>query len=92
MKPNVRHYSIFGDDHRAAIDAQIKVLSSRDMDASDIDDLALELRWSDYVTSGAHDALMWLSGDASLPSGDWESLVISNRCDPSDHTSKGQGT
>lgn len=83
MKPTVRRSSIFGDDHWAAIDAQILVLDEYmdedELDAAyppcDADDPAPE-----NVRSAAERALWWRDGDENYggdgpPSKAWEGLV-----------------
>lgn len=76
MKPNVKQYSFFREDHHAAIDAQIHVLSHR----MSID--AVHERYEaapGNVFDAAADASDWMSGlqDAEMlsPSNDWSTLV-----------------
>ena len=76
MKPNVRATSIFGDDHHAAIDAQIRALEE-DMDADNIDE---EFEFEpDNIREGAQQAIDWrddfLNDDEDkAPSEDWKDL------------------
>ena len=71
MKPKVKRYSGFGDDHHAALDAQVDVLKN-DLNAEDIDG-----QYEEEVRSQAHDARAWLNGDFELDtlSEEWQSLV-----------------
>jgi hypothetical protein len=62
IKPKVRRYSAFGDDHHAAIDLQIHVLEL-DLDWSDIEEYAGE----EY--DAASETIQWREGSAT------ESLV-----------------
>ena len=82
LLPRVRHKSMFGDDHREAIKAQLAVLESRmNMDAIESawgDDTAEEYAHNVYESATeAHD---WytglLSGIEGKPSDNWASLVI----------------
>ena len=71
MKPTVRHYSAFGDDHHAHIDIQIEVLEER-MDDDEIGD-----RYDDPDdNSVAYEAVKWMKGEADEELGEsWKSLV-----------------
>jgi hypothetical protein len=80
MKPKVRQFSMFGDDHHAAIDAQIMVLQG-DMDEDTICD-----RWDGEELSNLRDSALearqWLDGeldpdefDYDRPSGGWKELM-----------------
>ena len=80
MKPNVRHFTSFGDDNWACIEAQIRTLQTP------LDEDAIWDHWSNdetdvYERDGARDALEWRNSetfegkDASAPSEDWESLL-----------------
>jgi hypothetical protein len=76
MKPHVLRQSIFGDDHHAAIDAQIEVIDEY-MGQDDIED-----RFSgepENVYTAAMDAAIWLEGeeidDFTTPSESWKELV-----------------
>lgn len=76
MKPTVRQFSVFQDDHHAAIDAQIDVLTQR----MDMDALETEFGDSaDNIREEAIDAHDWLHGlqsnDMLKPSENWLSLV-----------------
>jgi len=71
MKPTVRRFSGFGDDHHAAIEAQIEVLQS---ELSEDDIFA---NWDEQnVRDGAVEALFWMKGEEdTAPSTNWEDLV-----------------
>jgi hypothetical protein len=81
LKPRIRQFTYFGDDNRAAIQAQIDVLE-RGMDEDEVYD-----RWDDgerdmHVRNSALSALQWYEtgeiedadGENDLAEG-WESLV-----------------
>ena len=71
MKPRVRRFSGFGDDHHAAIDLQILVLEER-MDADQIGD---EFEDTDD-NSHAYECVQWMNGDVEeAPSTGWKELV-----------------
>lgn len=79
MKPDVRPTSAFGDDHHAAIDAQVKVLKE-DMDENDI-----YAEWEDVedldkeysIISAAREAADWRDGEAKeKPSDGWKELLV----------------
>lgn len=74
MKPTVLRRSGFGDDHHAAIEAQIEVLRER-MDQDDVDDNYADAE--DNVRSSVQDAFAWLQGEheSEALTDDWESLV-----------------
>jgi hypothetical protein len=58
MKPTVRHYSMFGDDHWQHIDVQIEVLEER-MDEDEIAD-----RYDDADdNAAAYEAVKWMKGE-----------------------------
>lgn len=64
IKPKVPQYSAFGDDHWAAIDAQIKVLEE-DMDNSDIEnEFELEEGVALNIVTAALDARQWIDGES----------------------------
>lgn len=77
IKPKVRHYSFFGDDNHAAIDAQVRVLEE------DLPENAIFDRWEndEHILSAARDAFDWLRGDYELEEGQasfadaWQDLV-----------------
>lgn len=72
LKPRVRHYTAFGDDNRAAIGADIKVLEE------DLSKDAIYDRYEDlqHLLESALYARYWLDGDEELaPSEAWESLA-----------------
>ena len=76
IKPRVRRCSFFGDDHHAAIDAQIQVLEGR-MDETEIHDEQEKMGWPQSVLDAALDARSWLDGeyvDAASPVESWKEL------------------
>ena len=77
MKPTVRQFSIFGDDHHAAIDAQIDALMER-MDNDEIFDKEEDGEWSASVREQAEYAIQWMNGEKgqAAPSEEWKDLVI----------------
>ena len=82
MEDRVRRRSSFGDDNRAAIRAQIRVLSevlSEDRIYSEYQPLNYEGEPDDegnrHELDNALDALRWLNGDSSeRPSDGWKEL------------------
>lgn len=75
MRDKVRPYSIFGDDNRAAIDAQIQVFET-DLDEDEIYQLEDEEEFTSYQKDAALDALQWSNGDSDdKPSDSWAPLV-----------------
>ncbi len=81
MKPTVLPNSMFGDDHHAAIDAQIRVLENLDefFDEEEIERIAGEDEegWADNVCDQAIEAFRWTEGESEdgAPSKGWENLV-----------------
>ena len=79
MKPKVRRYSAFGDDHHAVIDAQVKVLEGL-MTSDKSQDLLDEDFDGEYVPE-IDETLDWLWGKESdsppAPSEGWLELVQS---------------
>ena len=74
MKPNVRRSSAFGDNHHAAIDAQIDVLERQLTEDQCWDEFADD---RDNVQEAAREAAMWLAGDTDeLPSDSWKDLLV----------------
>ena len=75
MKPRVRHFSGFGDDHHAAIDAQVRVLEQ----GLSEDDVYTEFEdGAENVLDAACTAAQWLAGeelDIETPSEEWECLL-----------------
>lgn len=82
MKPTVRRTSMFGDNHHAAIDAQVEVLRGR------LTEEAIYLRYGDpldddpdqpqNVVESALEARQWLDGESEgglPPSAEWRALV-----------------
>jgi hypothetical protein len=75
MMPTVRPFSAFGDNHHAAIKAQVKVLQE-DLSEDDIYDMYDGM---DNILSSALEAREWMEGtreDEGSVADDWESLVI----------------
>lgn len=74
IKPCIRRYSSFNDDHYLSIDAQIEVLEQHLND----DEINDRFENSD-VNSAAYQAFQWRNGepiDDGSPSAGWESLRI----------------
>lgn len=76
IKPKVRHKSLFGDDHHAAIDLQIEILESQTPERrarmiNDGLDPDTEINKFDAVS----DALDWLHGDLDSLIETWRELV-----------------
>lgn len=80
IKPRVRRSSAFGDDHHAAIDAQVEVLEDR-MDEDQIydrsemaeDDIGF---YSENTRDQALEARRWMRGEQdTAPSAGWAELV-----------------
>lgn len=72
QEPKVREYTMFGDNNRKAIAAQIRVMEE-DLSIDEIDD-----KYEDeyYVHSNAEDALNWLlNAEEDKPSDGWSTLV-----------------
>lgn len=84
LLPRVRPTSVFGDDNRAAIEAQIAVLTER-MDLDDVYDrfgeeaFLIEDEFDQYALDSAISAHDWLHGqlaaDEETPSKSWEGLA-----------------
>lgn len=73
MKPKVRQYSAFGDDHHESIDAQIDVLENL-LDGDEIYD-----RYEngpESVLDNAIQAREWLNDHNEAPSVGWKDLLI----------------
>ena len=69
--PTVKHYSMFGDDHHKAINAQIKVLEQN------MDEDGIYQRWGDderdaYLLDNALEAMHWRDGDGEAEESPWE--------------------
>jgi hypothetical protein len=88
MKPRVLHYSGFGDDHHAAIDAQVNVLENRlsENDLYDKKDECYEqecsgedgINWHvDNIFEGGVEAAKWLAGESDFKTltENWEPLM-----------------
>lgn len=77
MKPTVLHHSKFGDDHHAAIDAQVQVLEDG-LSEDDVYDEFPEGDFADNIRDSALDAARWAEGDSDdVPSEQWKDLVRS---------------
>ena len=81
MKPTVRKFSAFGDNHHKAIDAQVETLTAR-LDANAVHDSFGEDAMADEFSQNELDAALaasdWMLGlaaDDEPPSADWQSLV-----------------
>jgi hypothetical protein len=75
VKPRVRQFSAFGDDHHRAIDAQITVLEDG-MDEVGVCDGAEDAEESDNVLEAGLDAVRWRDGESEqAPSAEWEELA-----------------
>lgn len=79
MRPRVRQFSAFGDDNRAAIDAQVAVLQRRMSEAN------IYAEWSgdddddgsNPLIDSALDARAWANGDEEeAPHIGWEPLLM----------------
>ena len=80
IKPRVIPHSAFGDDHHAAIDAQIEVLESgldegEVYDRADEEKAAEEEIWSHSVQEAAQQAVRWRAGEEKTLAKDWEDLA-----------------
>lgn len=71
MKPRIRRASFFGDDHHAAVDAQIDVLQNNRNE-----DWVWDQASADNVRDAACEAVRWRDGDGDKPSDGWKELVI----------------
>lgn len=75
ITPRVRHYSLFGDDNRAAIDAQRYVLEKNASEGV----IYHVYGETDNLRDAALAARAWLDGNEEQPpSEDWLPLVESN--------------
>jgi len=79
LLPKIRRYSAFGDNHRAAISAQIQVIEGN-MSNDEIFDMEESGEWASNVREAASDALDWLEGrdleEGPNPAKTWESLKV----------------
>lgn len=88
LKPNVIRRSGFGDDHHAAIDAQIDVLRFNlpegqifdRYEPGDDNDVNRDEGRSDYVLDNAREAGEWMRGEneTEAPSIGWQQLAKRN--------------
>jgi hypothetical protein len=77
IKPRVRHYTLFGDDNHAAIDAQIELLMDPDPEEA-INDYSIEN--DEHIYFAVSEALEWLRGERDEPpSVDWADLTTDKR-------------
>lgn len=78
LKPNVRQYSGFGDDHHAAIEAQVSVLE-QSMTTDDVYDSFGDEAADDFAQNVLDEALRaadWLEGETDeAPSVGWQDLA-----------------
>lgn len=75
LKVHVPQFSAFGDNHHAAISAQIWVIFNG-YSESDVMDRASAANWPENVTMAAMDAVRWLEDPRyPCPSEDWQSLA-----------------
>lgn len=68
VRPNVRPYSMFGDDNLAAFDAQVEVLE-QDMDDDEVSDRFDCSGIPENVMSSAFHALDWINGEEDFDGG-----------------------
>lgn len=74
MKPNVLQFSAFGDDHHAAIDAQIEVLEG-DMSEDECYD-SIKFSENETILEECLYAARWARGEEkNAPSANWVELV-----------------
>lgn len=74
LRDRVRRYTSFGEDNRAAIDAQIDVLENN-LDEDSIYD-RYDWEGNDRQLSNALDALSWLTDETEFaPSIEWRPLI-----------------
>ena len=80
MKPNIVHFSMFGDDNWEQIEAQIRVLEDHISEDEvynqfDLEDAGAE----DPQVSSALEAAQWLFGHTKeAPSEGWKSLIVAS--------------
>ena len=75
MKPNVRHFTIFGDDNHEAIDAQLDALKN-DIEEDTTYDWQDDEEFSEHACEAARQAVQWRDGEESEPpSESWAPLV-----------------
>ena len=81
MKPTVRRFSLFGDDHHQAIDAQIETLTHR-MDTNAVHEAYGEDTMGDDFSENeltaaisASDWMFCLAADDEPLTADWQPLV-----------------
>lgn len=81
MKPRVRRYSLFGDSHHAAIDAQVRVLRER-LTIPNVEYVFdVDIGVAENVYENAHEAAAWWTEDAreDFPESladEWQELVV----------------
>jgi len=75
IKPKVQHFSHFGDDNHAAIDAQLDALEG-DQDDDEIYQLQDSGDLTDAEVESALGAIQWRDGEEDeAPSAGWEPLI-----------------
>lgn len=84
LKPTVRRCNAFGDDHHAAIDAQIEVLEKKlshdavydRYEPTGDDDIDGDEGRSESIMTAASDAHRWMHDESDdAPSEDWGTLA-----------------
>ena len=86
IKPRVRKCSAFGDDHHAALDAQVEVLERRmsndkvydRFEPTDNEDCDYDEGRSESILNAAVEALLWMNNEAAdpaAPSENWKDLT-----------------
>jgi hypothetical protein len=77
MKPRVRRFSGFCDDHHAAIDAQLEVLNC-EVEGEDFEDQIDSGNWTEHDRDNAQRALDWMerTTDDPAPSEEWTELLV----------------
>lgn len=77
MKPRVRHFNAFGDDHHAAIYAQLEVLKG-EVDEDEFEDKVDSDDWTESDRENAQRAFDWMEeySDGPSPSEEWSELIV----------------
>ena len=75
MKPKIRHYSGFGEDNHAMVDAQIRVLKDKMTDDQIWDAWPTEEKDTE-IRLNAQEAMRWAKGEEKNPPHvEWEPLA-----------------